>query len=406
VLSRLRSDLEKLGSIGKLENGGVFRPSFSDADIEARKYVISLMIDAGMDVMVDTAANIVGIRKGTVESPLVMTGSHIDAGYRWGIFDGPLGVLGAIEAVRMLNEEKVKTKYPVAVVCFSDEEGSYLPLSGSKYFAGLITKEALFETKNKYDGSIFGEVVKKAYQIKGISKVVEKFDFQIKNYVELHIEQGPILESVKKEIGVVNGIVGIRWVYLTFKGQQSHAGTTPMNLRKDATVPAAKSILALRRIVLNYKDMVGTAGVIKVTPNVVNAIPKEVVVNMDIRSLDRNELDQAAIAIVKEAELYAKEEGVELVYSINEAANPVPCSNVVVETIKSAVESLNYSYIVMPSRAGHDAQNVARLTKIGMIFVPSKGGISHSPEEWTDRDYCHKGVEVLKKTIISLAVGG
>jgi len=404
VLSRLKEDIERLGSFGKLKDGGVFRPSFSDADIEARKYLIELMNEVNLEVYVDAAGNIIGIREGQLKSPMVMTGSHIDAGMRWGIFDGTLGVLGAIEAIRLINEEKLKTKLPLAVACFTDEEGAFMPLSGSKYFAGIISKEELYKSKNKYDGSIFGDVVRKAFSLKGIRNVVDNLNTDLKYYIELHIEQGPILESLNKEIGIVTGIVGIRWVNLTFKGLQSHAGTTPMNLRRDPTIPAAKTILALRELVLKYNEMVGTAGVIKVSPNVINAIPGEVIVNMDIRSLNIKELNHVANEIVNVAQKYCKDEKVDLLFNINEAANPVLCAEEVINKIKEVTEKYGYTYIQMPSRAGHDAQNVAKLTKIGMIFVPSKKGISHSPEEWTEWEHCYKGVQVLKETLVRLAI--
>lgn len=403
MVDRLRESLEKLGKYGKLSEGGVFRSSFSDADIEARKFIVSLMKEANLDIYMDAAGNIIGIRKGEIESPVVMTGSHIDAGMRWGIFDGTLGVIGAIEAVRQIDEEGFKTKLPLAIACFTDEEGAFIPLAGSKFFAGLISKDELYRSKNKYDGTMFGEVVKKAFDINGIKKIFERIMINIKYYLELHIEQGPILESLNKEIGIVTGIVGIRWVNLNFKGTQSHAGTTPMNLRRDPMIPAAKAILALRDVVLKYNGMVGTAGAIKVSPNVVNAIPGEVIISMDIRSLKIEELNHVATEIIELAKKFSSEENVDFSFTINEAANPVLCDKEIVNILKDISERNGYSYIYLPSRAGHDAQNVAKLTKIGMIFVPSKKGISHSPEEWTDWEHCNKGVKVLKESLLELS---
>jgi hydantoinase/carbamoylase family amidase len=401
MIYRLEQDLKKLGSIG-VYDGGVFRPSLSDADIEAREFVKKLMLDAGLEIQIDRAANIIGIRKGKKSSPFVTTGSHIDAGKRWGIFDGTLGVIGAIEAVRMMNEENIDTELPLAIICFTDEEGTYEFYSGSKYFTGLISKEELYQKKNKYDGQIFGDLVKKALP----TKVIERFSYPIKYHIELHIEQGPILEAKRKEIGVVSGIVGIRWLNLTFIGKQSHAGTTPMNLRNDPTIPASETILYLRKIVTKYPEMVGTSGLVKVSPNVINVIPGQVEVGIDLRSLIKSDMEKALDEVTEEAKKFAEEEGCKVSFSILEAQNPVPASPEVMEVIKKSAEFLKYSYIVMPSRAGHDTQNMAKITKVGMIFVPSKGGISHAPEEWTDFDQAHKGVEVLKRSLVELAGEG
>lgn len=401
MLNRLQRDLQKLGSFGKYEEGGVFRPSLGEADLEAREFVMGLMLDAGLEIHTDRAANIVGIRKGRKKTPLVTSGSHIDAGRKWGIFDGPLGVIGAIEAIRMMNDENTETKFPIGVICFTDEEGAYLTLAGSHYFAGIISKEELYQKTNKYDGSIFGKLIDKALP----KNVEEKFTLPIRDHVELHIEQGPVLEAEKKEIGIVSGIVGIRWLNIVFKGKQSHAGATPMNLRKDATIPASRTILALKNEVTKFPEMVGTCGLIKVTPNVTNAIPGQVEIGIDLRSLNRKEMESTAEKVINEAEKFASEEGCGFSFTTSEAANPVPASPEIMTSIKKSTESLKYTYIVMPSRAGHDTQNLAKLAKIGMIFVPSKGGISHAPEEWTDFDQAHKGVEVLKRSLVDLAGG-
>jgi len=400
MIDRFRRDLELLGRFGKLESGGIFRPSLGEADIQAREFVMGLMKDAGLTIQTDAAANIIGIREGKLKAPVVTTGSHIDAGKGWGIFDGTVGVIGAIEAVRMLNEENVKTKLPIVVLCFTDEEGAYNSLSGSKYFAGKISLDELYKSRSKYDGRKFGELVGR---VLGQGRI-EQFTTPIKYHIELHIEQGPILENENKQIGIVSGIVGIRWLYLKFKGRQAHAGGTPMNLRKDPTLPASRIIPIVRSIVLKYRDMVGTGAYIDVKPNVINAIPDEVTVGIDIRSLYRNDMEDATRKIIESSEKFAREENCELSIYQSEGTDPVLCSEEVIKTVEKSAKSLGYSYRLMPSRAIHDTQNVASLAKTGMIFVPSKNGISHAPDEWTDTDQAYRGVEVLKESISRLAM--
>jgi allantoate deiminase len=399
-MDRLKRDLEQLGSFGKDSRGGVSRPTFSWEDLAARAFLVDLMRKADLQVFTDSAANIVGIRAGKVDSPLVSSGSHIDTGIMWGIFDGPLGVMGAIESVRMMNDENVKTRLPIAVVCFTDEEGTFLSLGGSKYFSGLVSKEELYATTSKYEKSDkFGDLVSRAR----IKDTVEHFTTPIQSHVELHIEQGPVLERERVDIGIVSGIVGIRWTSLKVKGQQAHAGATPMNMRRDPSIPAAKVILSVRDIALKHQDMVGTCGVIRVMPNVINAIPREVELGIDIRSLEQNDLDNAGTQLIENAKQIAQSERCELEYSLSEGVRPAIFSDRIMDAVRDSANSLGYSSRTMPSRAGHDSQSMTSRSDVGMIFVPSRGGISHAPEEWTDFDQAYRGVEVLKKTLVKLA---
>ncbi len=402
MLDRLGNDLNQLGSYGRDARGGVSRPTFSKPDIEARRFLIDLMVKAGLEVHTDAVANIVGIREGRSESPFVSTGSHIDTGVMWGTFDGALGVLGAIEAIRMLNDDKITTKLPIAIFSFTDEEGTYQGQAGSKYFARLLSKREVYETKNKYDGSKFADGVKNAL----MNDSLERFNIPTKNHIELHIEQGPILETENLQIGVVTGIVGIRWLYVTFRGKQAHAGACPMNLRRDPLIPASELALTVRQIALKHSEMVGTCGVVNVRPNVINAIPNEATVGVDLRSLDRNELEQAMHEVMDASKQLAAKEHCEVeVHSVSEVGNPTIFPEEIVSFVRRNAESLGYSYRLMPSRAGHDTQTIAYIANVGMIFVPSRGGISHAPEEWTDVEQAHRGVKLLEECLIKLAQG-
>lgn len=363
---------------------------------------MDLMVQVGLEVHTDAVANIVGVRKGRSKFPFVSTGSHIDTGMMWGIFDGALGVVGAIEAIRMLNDEKITTELPIAVFSFTDEEGTYQAQAGSKYFAGLLTKQEVYETKNKYDGSRFADRVKKALS----QDSLERLNIATKNHIELHIEQGPILEAEHVQIGVVTGIVGIRWLYVTFRGKQAHAGACPMDLRRDPMIPASELALKVRGIALSHNEMVGTCGVANVTPNVINAIPSEVTVGVDLRSLDRNELDQAMHEVISSSKQFAEKEHCDVeIHSVSHVGNPTIFPQDIVSLVRQNTMSLGYSYKMMPSRAGHDTQTIANVANVGMIFVPSRGGISHSPEEWTDFEEAHRGVKLLEECLIKLAQG-
>jgi allantoate deiminase len=400
LIDRLRKDVLNLGEIGRQVTGGISRPSLSEYDVEARKYVLKTFREAGLRVFTDAAGNMIGVRSGEVESPIVTTGSHIDSVWNGGMFDGVLGVMGGLEAIRMLNDDGVRTKLPIALIVFTDEEGAFSSLTGSSYFAGVLERQTLYDLKNKYDGRRFGE---------GVTRIpregyMERFTRPIRAHVELHIEQGPVLEANRVDIGVVTGIVGIRWLNISFKGRQSHAGATPMNMRRDPAIPLARTTLKIREIALKHGDMVGTTGHITLFPNVANVIPGEASLVADIRSLEAADLEDAVGRVVRSAKIYAKRENVDLEYSIPQKTEPVNCSPLVIHTISKVVEELGYSYMQLPSRAGHDTQNMAKLTgEVGMVFVPSRGGVSHAPEEWTEWEQAHRGVEVLRKTLIRLA---
>ncbi|BCU71652.1 Zn-dependent hydrolase [Stygiolobus caldivivus] len=402
-MERLKSDLESLGKIGKDPKGGVSRPALSEPDIEARLYVIEKMKEAKLKVYVDQGGNIIGLREGKVKEPFITTGSHIDTVLNGGMFDGALGVLGGLEAIRELNEDRVQTKLPIALVVFTDEEGNaFMPFAGSKYFAGLIDKSTLHAVEGKYEKISFGNALERFLK-RSNAGVIERFSSTILSHLELHVEQGPILEVERKQIGVVTGIVGVHRIWMNFNGKQAHAGTTPMNMRSDPMISASATVTKVREIVLGRgKDLVGTVGYFQVSPNVVNVIAGSVRIGIDIRSLSRNDMLEVGKEVIDYARNVSEKEGVRLNYETY-IENPAMCDETIVKTIEESVIQLGYQYMKMPSRAVHDSQVMSEITKIGMIFVPSKGGISHAPDEWTDFEDAYKGVEVLKLTLLKLA---
>ncbi|TRM85278.1 Zn-dependent hydrolase, partial [Sulfolobus sp. F3] len=331
---------------------------------------------------------------------------HVDSVLNGGMFDGVLGVVGGIQVIREFVEDHIKTKFPTAVIVFTDEEGnSFTPFAGSKYFAGLIKKEELHSLKGKYENINFADAFKRFLNnLPKDVKVIEKFPYKIINHFELHIEQGPILENEGKQIGIVTGIVGILRIWIELIGKQSHAGTTPMSMRSDPMIPASAIIKNVRDSVLKYKDMVGTVGYIDVFPNVVNVIPGRVNLGVDIRSLEIKDLDKIKDEIIAHTMIESEREKVKVNFT-SYIEEPALCSSENIFAIKRAVEELGYTFMDMPSRAGHDSQIMAKISKIGMIFVPSKGGISHAPEEWTDWEDIQRGVKVLKYSILNIMKG-
>lgn len=319
-----------------------------------------------------------------------------------GIFDGALGVMGALEVVRELNEDMVRTRRPIAVIVFTDEEGNaYTPFLGSKYFAGLLRPTDLEGFRGLYSGNPFPKDFEE-FSKRTKATRIDRFVGNVAHHVELHVEQGPVLESMGKEIGVVTGIVGVQRLWITFKGRQSHAGTTPMNMRRDPMIPAARTILAVRRETKKVEEAVGTVGLLDVTPNVMNVISGQVTVGVDIRSLEAEDMKAIKEAVLNEATEAAAEEKVQVGYK-ELFEEPVKCSEEVVSKIESSAKKLGLSYMRMPSRALHDTQVMASVAKVGMIFVPSKGGVSHAPDEYTDWEQVEKGVKLLKEVIMELS---
>ncbi|BBG25088.1 N-acetyl-lysine deacetylase [Sulfuracidifex tepidarius] len=401
MTSRIKEDIEAIGKIGKDQRGGNSRPALSPEDIEARLYLIERMREAGLEVYVDDAANIIGVRKGRLKEPYVSTGSHVDTVMNGGIFDGVLGVVGGLETMRQLNEDRVETKFPMVLVVFTDEEGnSFMPFVGSKYFAGEISNE-LSDLKGKYELISFKDALERFLRrVEGKVKKIGRFPYALRNHVELHVEQGPILYQRKVQIGVVTGIVGVQRAWVEFTGRQAHAGSTPMDMRSDPMISAAKTIEKVREIAIQM-DMVGTVGFVEVSPNVINVIPGKVRIGVDLRSLSKEDMKKAISSVVSYALESSSPEGVKV--DVTEFfEEPVLCSPRVVEEVKRSSEEAGFSYMELPSRAVHDSQVMAKVTDVGMIFVPSRDGVSHAPEEWTEWEDCDRGQETLKRTLLSL----
>ncbi|WP_338229722.1 Zn-dependent hydrolase [Algoriphagus taiwanensis] len=397
---RLHSTLMTLSTYGKNEKGGSDRIAYSSHDVEARDYVKELMIKAGMEVSVDFAGNIIGRRPGrNPEMKPISFGSHIDEVPNGGDYDGPVGSLAAIEVVQTLAENRLYTDHPLEVIIFTNEEGGVV---GSRAIVGALSQEAIQVVSNA--GVTQAEGIKLLGGNPERIPEIKRNPGDIAAFLELHIEQGGNLYNEKLDIGVVEGIVAIEWWEISFKGKANHAGTTPMDMRKDPMLPAAELILEVNRIVNSFEGrQVGTVGKIQAFPGAGNVIPGEVKLNLEIRDLSSEKI----WTIYKEIEAKAKElaEKSETQLDINHievASKPALADPMIREIIQKEAEKLGLTTKSLPSGAGHDAQEMARIAPMGMIFIPSKDGISHAPEEYSSKKDIANGANVLLNTILTL----
>jgi beta-ureidopropionase / N-carbamoyl-L-amino-acid hydrolase len=397
---RLHLSLMTLATFGKNAQGGTDRVAYSKHDLEAREYVKSLMEEAGMKVSVDFAGNIVGRKTGrNPDMKPIVFGSHIDEVPNGGDYDGPVGSMSAIEVVKTLSERRLFTDHPLEVIIFTNEEGGVI---GSRAIVGALSKEALQVVSNsgitQYEGiKLLGGNPDRIPEMK-------RKEGDIAAFLELHIEQGGNLDAEKLDIGVVEGIVAIEWWEFSFKGKANHAGTTPMNMRKDPMLPAARFILEVNEIVNSYEGrQVGTVGKIQAFPGAGNVIPGEVKVNVELRDLSSEKIWKIYEDIEKSARKLSQESQTELsIKHIEVASKPAIADPMIRQIIKSEAEKLGLSTKSLPSGAGHDAQEMARIAPMGMIFIPSKDGISHAPDEFSTKEDIANGANVLLGTILAL----
>ncbi len=397
--NRLNKHLSELSKFGNNEFGGVSRVAYSDADLNGREFVMKLMKTAGMDVHIDAGGNIIGTLAGkNNDLPPIAIGSHIDSVPEGGNFDGNVGSMSAIEVAQTLRESKHTLNHPLIVVIFQNEEGG---LFGSKVMtSGLTELELELQSSSGYS------IRKGIQRIGGNIDQLEKAKLK-KNewvaYVELHIEQGGILYNENLDIGVVQGIVGIKQWDVMVKGFANHAGTTPMDQRRDALYAAAQYVQAVHEIGKNTPGkQVATVGKIKSFPGAPNVIPGMVNASLEIRDLDGKKINSIYKNIKSSSENIAKNTGTEFKFKQTINIIPEPTNRRVSWAINQAAQDLQLSSKFMPSGAGHDAQEMAVICPIGMIFIPSKEGISHSPKEYSSPKDIANGANVLLHTVLKL----
>jgi N-carbamoyl-L-amino-acid hydrolase len=400
---RLWGNLQKLGEFGKNPEGGVSRVGFTEADLAGRAYVMGLMREAGLDVRVDAASNIFGRRAGSANLPVLLFGSHIDSVPHGGNFDGDVGSLGAIEVIRALNEQKVNTRHPLEVVIWTNEEGGrfYSGLFGSSAAAGILPAD-IAERRDENGEKLSDWLTRMGGDASGIARA-KITPGNVAGYLELHIEQGAVLDEAKLPIGVVTGIVGISLRTCTATGFANHAGTTPMNRRKDALAAASRAVLAVREEVrAETGRQVGTVGWMKIEPGASNVIPGRVTFPVELRDLDKATIDRISARILQRFETIGREEGVQINCTTPDLHAPALTVPAFQDAIRASAREAGLGTLDLPSGAGHDAQNVARFAPVGMIFVPSRGGISHSPLEYTSPEQAANGAEVLYRALLRL----
>jgi hydantoinase/carbamoylase family amidase len=385
---------------------GVTRPTGTIANKKLRDYAIARMKEIGLEVRIDKIGNIFAKKEGYVSGKKsVMCGSHLDSVINGGQFDGTLGVFAAIEALRRLKETEFKNDRPIEIVVFTGEEGSAfgLTLLGSTVLTGKLSLEEALKIKNK-EGETLSEVLE---QIGYLGNFIRKLD-DVDYFIEMHIEQGPVLYNKKIPIGIVENIAGIAWIYVTITGEGNHAGTTPMNMRKDALVAASNIVQFVNRYANEMitelgSATVGTVGKMNVFPNGTNIVPARVEMGIDIRDVKLENMELLKKKVVEAINELEKIYGVKAEVILPIAHLPEPLSSEVVKVIEKSAKQLDIRFIRMNSGAGHDAQNMATKVKTGMIFVPSVKGISHAPMEWTEWDDIENGVNVLTQTLKNLS---
>jgi N-carbamoyl-L-amino-acid hydrolase len=397
---RIESRIFELAKFGRDGNGHGYRVAYTKGDIEGRAWFMGLMKKAGLAPTIDAAGNIIGKRKGNNPSlKPIGFGSHIDMVPDGGNYDGTLGSISALEIIETLNENNVVTEHPLEVIILGNEEGGTI---GSKAMVGELTSDGL--QQKSQSGLTMAEGIK---AIGGNpdniqSCIRKKGDFQA--WVELHIEQGGILEKEKIQIGVVEGIVGIVHWEVTVEGFANHAGATQMNMRQDALLAASKFIIAVNEVINSVKGtQVGTVGKIAVLPGAYNVIPGKVVLGLEIRDLNADKIEMLFKEMDKRAANIAKDSKttISFVRQPNES-KPALTNKALQQTINTSAKALGFSTKFMQSGAGHDSQHITTIAPAAMIFIPSVGGISHSPKEFSTAIDMANGANVLLQTILKL----
>jgi N-carbamoyl-L-amino-acid hydrolase len=403
--ARLKNRLERLsyhGRTGMSFADGVTRVAYSVPDLTARAWIIDELKQAEIAPRIDAAGNIYGRIGGDPKRPAILFGSHIDSVPNAGNFDGDLGVMASLEVLQAVQAAKIQTRHPLEMVLWAHEESTAFGVgtAASRIVAGDLQAGDMDRTWNG---------MKRSDAIRRIAGDPDKIETAIRgkgtwhSYVELHIEQGGTLDKAKVPIGIVEGIVSIHRYDVVIEGFANHAGTTPMNERQDAMVAASQLTLAVREIASKRQGrQVGTVGRIEIEPNSPNVIPGKVTMSVEFRDLSEQVLRELGDAVKARGAAIGKETGTKLTFTLASTNVPAMAAKGVQDAIGRSADALGLKTLRLPSGAGHDAQQIAKLAPMGMIFVPSVGGISHSPKELTSWDDCTRGAEVLLRTVLDL----
>lgn len=397
--ARLQHHLDQLARIGARATGGVCRLAFSAEDKQGRDYIETRMRSLGLAVRIDRIGNILGVRPGASAGPLVLAGSHVDTVGTAGRFDGSVGVIGALEAIETLNDANVSTGRPIGVVAFANEEGArFMPdMMGSLVFRGDLRVDDARSRVDR-DGISVGEAIDRT----GYAGTDDFADVAVRSYLELHIEQGPILENANTTIGVVEAVQGLTWITFTLAGATAHAGATPIEMRRDAGLVAAAIVQYARTLSHEIDGQRATVGSLSLSPNIVNVVAEHARVTVDLRNPDAGRLAMAEERLLRFVADTAAAERVTVSHITDVSVPPVRFDSVVVRHVQDAATALGYRSMRMVSGAGHDAQILAAKYPAAMIFVPSRGGISHNVTEFTSTGDLEAGANVLLHSLLAL----
>lgn len=402
---RLYTRIMKLGEIGKNAYHGVHRLALSKEDKQAQILVTKWMEEAGMTVFHDHFGNLIGRKEGkSPKLPVVMIGSHIDSVRNGGMFDGVIGVLAGIEIVQAITDARVEHHHPIEVVAFCEEEGSRFNdgLFGSRGMVGKVTKED-FHKRDENQLTRY-----EALKTFGFGINPDKYEESIRTseemklYLEMHIEQGPYLDTTNQSVGIVRGIAGPAWYTIKLHGTAGHAGTVPMNLRHDPLAGAAEVIMEIEKLCKGEAEQqtVGTVGILQVFPGSSNVIPSEVEFSLDLRDLNLSRRNKVFNQIEEKLNQVCKERNLSYKIESNMQVDPVECSKEIVDVLCEVSQSMGINAPLMVSGAGHDAMLLADITEIGMVFVRCRDGISHNPKEWAEKDDIVNGTSILYETVL------
>jgi N-carbamoyl-L-amino-acid hydrolase len=399
--TRINQTMQELGELGDSPEG-MLRVAYSPEDIAGRDYAIKMMQEAGLETHIDTAGNIIGRRPGSDDSlPAIAMGSHTDTVPKGGKYDGALGVMAAIEVIRTLEEQGHNTRHPLEVINFTNEEGTRFHrwLVGSRSMSGLLEQEDLDAVDD--DGLSLGPCLADiGGDISRIEEAVRK-PGELAAYFELHIEQGPYLDRSGTPIGVVTGITGRAVFEVEIEGKANHAGTTPMSTRRDALVSASKLVLAIQKMAAEQEICrVSTVGSIKAVPNAVNVIPGSASIGLEFRDTDMEALASAEQELQRITDQAVIDDAVDIDVIRHRFTTSVPITPDMQAMVAEAAENCGFEWESLPSGAGHDAQAVANIAPVAMIFVPSLDGISHSKEEYSTPQDCANGAQVLLELLL------
>jgi N-carbamoyl-L-amino-acid hydrolase len=403
-LDRLKTTLIELSHIGYNEDDkGIYRVGFTTADMKARRWLLQLLEKEGFHHYMDGAGNVFG-RHGPTDRPSVTLGSHLDSVPAGGMFDGALGVVAALEVLRVVRDRDIELDYAIEMVGTSEEEGRYGGMLGAQAIAGQLTHQMLMSAHDA-DGNLLVNAMEAAGLDPSRALAARRSPESMHAFLELHVEQGPVLEQLRRPIGVVDSISGVfKWI-IHLKGKADHAGTSPMNMRSDAFMGLADFAHEIPRIIdENGTDRSRlTVGKVELKPGSPHTIPGEALFTLVGRDSDEGIMENLANSCRKSLSAIARRHNLKFEYEQISWLKPMNCDPGVVEMLEQQSSDLGYSYLRMPSGAGHDTQFMTGITRAGLLFVPSVGGVSHSPDEWTHWHDIECGSNVLLNTAVKLA---